>query len=44
MQTITQKTLAKIIKVRLVKLHQLGDKPSIKGKGLRMCSHSIRAH
>lgn len=40
---ITQKTLAKIIKVSLVKLHQLGDKSSIKGKGLRMCSHSIIA-
>lgn len=40
---ITQKTLAKIIKVSLVKLHQLGDKSNIKGKGLGMCSHSIIA-
>lgn len=44
MQTvITPKTLAKIIKVILVKLHQLGDKSSIKGKGPRMCSQSIIA-
>lgn len=44
MQTmITQNTLAKIIKVSPIKLHQLGDRSSIKGEGLRMCSHSITA-
>lgn len=32
---------SKVTKVGLVKQHQLGDKSSIKGKGLRMCPQSI---